>query len=363
MKITFLLPTPGVVPSGGVKVIYEHANGLAMRGHDVAVVHTLATKTRDCGFFHSSFIYFGRHLGLKGGYGPYRWMKVNPKVHTLLVPSLSSRRIPRSDILVATAWMTAEAALELPADWGRKFYFVQDYEYFMTASAEIRERMATTYRAPFCNLVISPACAEMVVAAGGRVHAEVPNGLDHDRYQVEIPIDSPERRYIGFPSRHEPFKKTDDAIAAIVRFRAQNPESGFKFWTFGTHRPADLPDWIDFHKWPSDATLADLYNRSAIFIVPSLYEGWGLPGSEAMCCGAALVTTNNGGVNAYAVDGKNAIFCNPGDVEALVTAIKHLVENQMIRIELANEAVSNIAEFTWDASNSALESALLEPIK
>ena len=38
-------------------------------------------------------------------------------------------------------------------------------------------------------------------------------------------------------------------------------------------------------------------------MLTSYYEGWGLPGTEAMACGCALVSTRNGGVDSYAIEG------------------------------------------------------------
>jgi len=354
MKITILLPTPGDTPIGGVKVVYEHANGLAAAGHTVSVVHTMTGKTREKGLISASQTYIGRLFGLKGGYGPKRWMDVHPNVRILWVPALVPSLIPKGDIVVATAFTTAEAALPLSDAHGRKYYFVQDYEYFMTESPDVRERMAATYRGPFRNLVISPACREMIENCGGVVHADVPNGLDMDLYRLLRPIDDPERILIGFPSRPEPFKRTGDAIEALTLFRARNPGGSYKFWTFGGSKPEELPDWIEFYMRPSDQELVDLYNRTSIFVVPSCYEGWGLPGSEAMCCGAALVSTDNGGVNAYATREITALLSPPLMPEALAENIERLFVNQELHESISNAGFMHVSELTWKASNEKL---------
>ena len=73
---------------------------------------------------------------------------------------------------------------------------------------------------------------------------------------------------------------------------------------FGARSPDQpLPDWITYHQAPEQSTLVDdLYNGSRIFLCTSTVEGFGLPALEAMACGAALVTTDNGGADDYAVD-------------------------------------------------------------
>lgn len=358
MKICFLLPTPGDTPIGGVKVVYEHANGLAKAGHEVTVAHTTTYKTKQEGSLKNAGVYLGRLAGLKGGYGPSQWMEVHPNVRIKWVPSFTPFWIPHQDAIVATAWRTAEWLKVFPDDWGQKFYFVQDYEYFMTAAPDIKARMSETYRAGLRNIVISPACEQMVLDSGGGVHAHVPNGIDLDQYRIKLDVTSSERVKIGFPARPEKFKRTQDAIAALSVFKQQALSERWQFWTFGGQKPEDLPDWVQFHQRPSDDELTDLYNQSAIFIVPSVYEGWGLPGSEAMACGAALISVDNGGVRAYAKGDVNAVICAPNDPAQLVEALSYLSRNEDYRIALARRGAEDLKKFTWAHSWQKMEQAL-----
>jgi glycosyltransferase involved in cell wall biosynthesis len=357
MKITLVLPTPSEAPTGGAKVVYEYANGLVQRGHEVTVIHTLHHKYAQKSHLHQYAIYLGKLAGLRGGYGPKRWMQVDPRVKVKLVRDLSAEHIPPGDIIIATAWRTAEAVLNFPADKGRKYYFIQDYEYFMTAAPDIRARMAATYSAAFQNIVISPACAEIVETSGGTVYCQVPNGLDHDVYRLTVPINSPKRQLIGFPTRSEPFKRTQDAIEALSLFREKS-KGDFEYWSFGAKKPQGFPDWIKFHERPSDEELVQLYNLSTIFVVPSEYEGWGLPGSEAMCCGAALVSTDNGGVRAYAQDKFTALISPTLNIKALVTNLLKLTDEPQVRLNLAQAGHDSIQKFTWGNSVSRFENAL-----
>lgn len=358
MKITFLLPVPAHNPFGGAKVVYEYANGLTARGHEVTVVHTLAPSTTSHGILYSMATYFARAAGLRGGVGPQRWMSVHPKVKIRWVPSLHHRWVPHGDVVIATSWNTAEYAAKYPEKQGKKYYFVQDYEFYMSAKPDIKARMAATYRGPFKNIYISPACETMIKECGGEPFAMVPNGLDHERFRLKKPIDSKERKYIGFPVRPEPFKRTADAIAACNLLRNEPVAEEIEYWGFGARKPEGWPDWINFIERPSDEELIDWYNKSLIFLVPSEYEGWGLPGSEAMCCGAALVSTQNGGVNAYAEDGNNALFVSPGDVTSVVIALSMLLGNGAYRSLLAKKAEEKIREFNWENSVTIMESVL-----
>jgi len=256
---------------------------------------------------------------------------------------------------------TAEWVSAYAADKGRKHYFIQDYEHFMTAAPDVRNRMQVTYTGPFRNIVISPVCSEIVEASGGSVCSQIPNGLDHNVYKLTEPIDSPRRRWIGFPTRNEPFKRTQDAVEALRLFREKS-NGDFGFWSFGAKRPQGFPDWIEFHERPTDDELVQLYNQTVIFVVPSEYEGWGLPGSEAMCCGAALVSTDNGGGRAYTEHARTALLSEPRNIEALADNLLMLASDPHLRKTIAATGQEQIRQFTWDRATTALEKCLKEKI-
>lgn len=359
MNITFLLPTGGDIPVGGYKVVYQYANDLSNFGHHVTVSHRMLRVPGA-----SLFRQYARYLKalVKGTWRPSAWFQIDSRVCMKFFLDFTPRNIGKNDVLIATSWITAEYSARLPDICGRKFYFVQDYEHFMSGDEIVRERIARTFRLGFKMIVISPSCRQLVEDCGGVVHAEVPNGLDHNLYRVTVPIDSPERVGVGFPCRGESFKRTSDAVEALRRVREHISSDGLRYWSFGNKRPSDLPDWIEFFQRPSDAELVDLYNKSAVFVVPSQYEGWGLPGSEAMCCGTALASTDSGGVRAYAIHDRNALISAPLDVEALAKNVTALLSDRSLRLRLATTGHADIGQFTWERGSRALEQSLFDEV-
>src|SRR2546430_6400406 len=100
-----------------------------------------------------------------------------------------------------------------------------------------------------------------------------------------------------------------DAVIAVDLVRSGlDPDQQSNVWCFGSYPRASLPGWIPHYNASDNRELRRMYNRTAVFIVPSLHEGFGLPGAEAMACGAALVSTRNGGVDAYATHGESALL-------------------------------------------------------
>lgn len=359
-SVTFVLPNAGVTPIGGFKVVYEYANRLSKRGHQITIVHTAFERidTPPSEWPRRAMCYFLH--GLKGSYGPARWFKVDARVALLWAPTLNARFIPDADAIVATTWETAEWVAGYPATKGKKYYFVQEYERYASASGDTKARMEKTYRLGLRMTYISPVVREMITNCGGVANLYLPNGIDFDIYYKTEGISSPNRDMIGFPFREAAAKGTDDAIASLDDLRHRHPQ--LRIWSFGSKLKKPVPDWIGYHASPTDEELRALYNKTKIFIVPSHYEGWGLPGSEAMACGCALITTDNGGCRTYAEDRVSAILVEPRMPKRMAHAMEELIENDPLRIRLAEAGHERIQEFTWDRSADAFAADLTKQV-
>ncbi len=94
--------------------------------------------------------------------------------------------------------------------------------------------------------------------------------------------------------------------------------------------------------------LVDLYRRATLVVVPSLYEGFGLPAAEAMACGTPVVATSAGALPEVLATGGGGILVPPGDAEALAKAIATLLEQPGARAELGARAPARIrAAYSW----------------
>jgi Glycosyl transferases group 1 len=80
---------------------------------------------------------------------------------------------------------------------------------------------------------------------------------------------------------------------------------------------------------------------------------------EAMACGCALVTTDNGGSRDYAVDGETALVVPPGGPRALADAAERLLQDVTERTRLAAAGAELVRRrFDWDRTAALLESRL-----
>lgn len=94
--------------------------------------------------------------------------------------------------------------------------------------------------------------------------------------------------------------------------------------------------------------LAALYARAAVFLFPSIYEGFGLPVLEAMACGAPVITSDRSAMPESAGDA--ATLVDPDDHDALGDALTALLDDPAARDELSRRGRERAAAFGWDVS-------------
>ncbi|MEO1309785.1 MAG: glycosyltransferase family 4 protein [Pseudomonadota bacterium] len=108
----------------------------------------------------------------------------------------------------------------------------------------------------------------------------------------------------------------------------------------------DLGERVNFVSGISDEALVDLYNRAAVAVVPSLYEGFGLPAGEAMACGAPVVATDGGALPEVVGDAGRVVAAK--DPRALAAAIGGLLDDPAERAVLAARGRNRVERlFNW----------------
>jgi glycosyltransferase involved in cell wall biosynthesis len=107
-----------------------------------------------------------------------------------------------------------------------------------------------------------------------------------------------------------------------------------------------LADKVQFVKGISTEQMVRYYAEAAIAIVPSVYEGFGLPAGEAMACGVPVVSTDGGALPE--VVGDAGVIVPVKNVDALVEAIDALLQDPTARAELGARGKQRIEEnFCW----------------
>src|SRR5262249_49448141 len=183
-------------PSGGFKVVYEYANRLQERGHQVSVVHPRNLEPHYEYKELIKSIFWGAKLKLR--HRPLiPWMDIHPGVKLILVPDLREGFIPDGDAIFATAYHTAFRVNDYDESKGRKFYLIQSYEDWNGPEDKVRE----SWLLPLHKVVISQWLMNMAEAYGEEARTDyIPIGLDLKQFRVTSPIGERKTPRVGMLS-------------------------------------------------------------------------------------------------------------------------------------------------------------------
>jgi glycosyltransferase involved in cell wall biosynthesis len=106
-----------------------------------------------------------------------------------------------------------------------------------------------------------------------------------------------------------------------------------------------LEDRVHFLGYVSDETLHAFYSQAALFVFPSLFEGFGLPVLEAMAAGCPVITSNISSLPEVAGDA--AVLVDPYHVDDVAEAIEAVCETQSFADELKRKGRERARQFSW----------------
>jgi glycosyltransferase involved in cell wall biosynthesis len=312
---------------GGIRVVYEHLNRLAARGHEVAL---FALGPRPDWFALRQDVEFVQFPGWEA-----------------LRQELVRRQVPA----VATWWATAPVVHVAVGNKG--FYLVQDIETSYYQRVQEQSMVLNTYKLGLKMLTISQWGRARLRAMGHRVHAHVGIGLDLETYRrVETEVDP--GRAIAHARRH--FLKDFHTLCTAGRFLGSR---GFSMVTFGMEPGIKLEGLSHIHlTMVSDSEVARLLSSGGCFVHSAAHEGFGLPILEAMACGIPVACTEADGNLEFCRNGKNALVVRKRDGLALGEAAVRLLTDRGLADRLVEEGYKTARGYAWDAVIDRLEEAL-----
>ncbi len=119
---------------------------------------------------------------------------------------------------------------------------------------------------------------------------------------------------------------------------------------------ADRHEHVRLLGFVEDEHLPDLYRGAALFALPSLYEGFGLPALEAMACGTPVVCSNTSSLPE--VTGDAALLVDPWDVEALGVAMERALTDPELRRGMIDRGLQRASRFAWPRAARQLSSVI-----
>lgn len=97
-----------------------------------------------------------------------------------------------------------------------------------------------------------------------------------------------------------------------------------------------------------------IYSGAEVFAYPSLYEGFGLPPLEALCCGVPVVVSNTSSLPE--VVGDAGLYCDPYSVESIKDGISNILKDKVLKNKLSRKGIMRAEMFSWrDTAKKVVE--------
>ena len=168
-----------------------------------------------------------------------------------------------------------------------------------------------------------------------------------ERYQL------PER-FILYVGRIYPMKNVRGLVEAFAKLRDRVPHSlvisGIKHYKtepdFAAIDEHSLHDRVIATGFVEEEDLPVLYSMADAFVLPSLYEGFGIPLLEAMACGCPIVTSTQGSCPEV-VDGAG-VLVNPYDTTDIAEGIYRILNDSDLTAGLVAKGYQRVAQFSWE---------------
>jgi glycosyltransferase involved in cell wall biosynthesis len=126
----------------------------------------------------------------------------------------------------------------------------------------------------------------------------------------------------------------------------------------GLVRELGIVDRVRFPGLIEDSHLPAVYSGCALFVLPSLEEGFGLPALEAMACGAPVVAGNRAAIPE--VVGKAAMLVDPENIPAMTEAMAQVLSVSHLRGTLRQSGLARALEFSSDRTSGRVLALLNE---
>ena len=162
--------------------------------------------------------------------------------------------------------------------------------------------------------------------------------------------------FVGSLKKHKNIERLIDAYIDLKSKGIQH-----KLVIIGRYRPREaeiqkkieLTDALYLGEVPIE-DLAVIYNLASLLIIPSLYEGFGLPAIEAMACGIPVVASS--AASLPEVVGDAGILFDPYDASDISNKIYAVLKDEDLRRELIEKGLKRASAFSWEkAAKQTLE--------
>jgi len=316
---------------GGVKVVFEQAEALQARGHQVVIV----SKDQ-----------------------PPTWYKT--RVPLRQVAAFTSAAIPESDFVIGTFWTTLRPVLE--AGKGCPVHLCQGYEGDYSAYVERQPQIEEIYRLPLLTLTVHEPLTRLLWARFHKKAYTVGQGINPELFVPQgIRTPTEHWRVLVVGPYEVDWKGVREGLLALKTLKAEIPLQVVRVSQFPCHpEEKRLGVTDEYHCHLRADEMPALYRSCDVMLAPSwAQEGFGLPALEAMACGVPVVMSDIPAFRGFA-DGEDwACFFAEHDLAGMQYALRALLGDAALRLRLRRRALEIAQTYTFARVAERIERVLM----
>lgn len=165
-----------------------------------------------------------------------------------------------------------------------------------------------------------------------------------DNYVIYIGTIQPRKNLIRLI---EAVARIENIKLLIVGKTTGEGKSGWKFEEIlETPERLRIENRVKFLGFVPTEELPDLLSESLAFVLPSLWEGFGIPAVEAMACGVPVIVSNVSSLPE--VVGKAGLLVDPYSVDQIEQAIRTIVSDKKLREKYSKLGLIQAQKFSWE---------------
>jgi glycosyltransferase involved in cell wall biosynthesis len=229
-------------------------------------------------------------------------------------------------------------------------YSVKNAKKVLTISDSSRDDIIKAYKVPGKNVITIYPGIKNILSLEPRVF-----GMNQLQSKYHI-----SDNYILFVGTLQPRKNIARLIEAFSKLRTKEQGTGNrdlelviigkKGWQYEEILEApkkfDVEDKVKFLENIQDDELDVFYKHALCYVLPSLYEGFGLPVLEAMQRDCPVITSNVSSMPE--AGGDAAIYVDPEDVNDISEKIEKVISNKKLRDEMIEKGKKQVKKFSWE---------------
>lgn len=272
---------------------------------------------------------------------------MNEKVNFIQVPwsQVLCESIPKCDLIVATYWREIYECVEQKI--APVVYFEQgDFHLFDLEKLDERTFNYINNELKTISYIytISSFAQSKLKEIYGADSKVIPNAVDDKVFFYEPHKENKNINITMIGSEEAEFKKIQNIIDAL-KIIQKNNEIKIN-WITPTKPTRNLN--IEAIVNPEQIKIGNVLRNTDIYVCASMYEAFCLPVLEAMTCGAAVITTNNGGNMDFVKDEYNALVVKKNDINDIVEKLETLIQNKDLRMKIALNGVETSKQYSWN---------------